>query len=59
MNGCRDLITLSTATSHHDIEQGNNEAAFLCASSRPSLPEGRVSPPQSPNKLRATTSNGN
>ncbi|KAE9553276.1 hypothetical protein FO519_003534 [Halicephalobus sp. NKZ332] len=64
MNGYRDLITLSTATSHQDIEQGNNNSGVaehsLGASPRPSLPEARTSPPpSSPNKLRATTSNGN
>ena len=72
MNGCRDLITLSTATSHHDLEQGNPNAVtnatsyFVTDTSitgtapRPSLPETRVSPPpSSPIKLRATTSNGN
>uniref|UniRef100_A0A914QRS5 STAS domain-containing protein n=1 Tax=Panagrolaimus davidi TaxID=227884 RepID=A0A914QRS5_9BILA len=73
MNGCRDLITLSTATSNHDFEQGSSANAVVNANSyfvtdtsttgaapRPSLPETRVSPPPiSPIKLRATTSNGN
>uniref|UniRef100_A0A914ECJ1 STAS domain-containing protein n=1 Tax=Acrobeloides nanus TaxID=290746 RepID=A0A914ECJ1_9BILA len=71
MNGCRDLITLSTATSNHDLDPTNKSslAAVSEATStstttvilhgRPSLPATMAttdSPPPSPNMLRATAS---
>uniref|UniRef100_A0A7E4UL70 STAS domain-containing protein n=1 Tax=Panagrellus redivivus TaxID=6233 RepID=A0A7E4UL70_PANRE len=66
MNGCRDLITLSTATSHHNFGETEVQVPIPMESSlggptpRPSLPESGVTPPPTlQNKLRATTSNSN
>ena len=72
MNGCRDLITLSTATSNHDLDPTNPKSSLAAVSEatststttvilhgRPSLPATMAntdSPPPSPNMLRATAS---